>query len=107
MSPVRKSPSTDPPPLDEHMEDERSEVRPRLNPQILRARTITPPPLQPANPAPAMERGERIERKIRNLRLLTLQLTDADPAQRLVRLAILRRDEVLLDNLLEKLSADD
>lgn len=103
MSPVHKSPSTEPPPLDASMEEERSEVRPRLNPRLLRAATIRPPPPTP----PPIDRGERIERKIRNLRLLTLQLADADPAQRLVRLAILRRDETLLDSLLEKLASEE
>lgn len=106
MSAASMNPSSEPPPISEELEEERSEVRARVDPRLLRARTVPPPPPALGMPAPAVElvRGDRVERKIRSLRLLVLQRGEHDPAQRLVRLAIVRRDETLLDRLIEELA---
>ncbi len=76
-------------------EDERSEVRPRL----AAGRALAP---SAAGGHPA-ERGERVEGKIRQVQALLAQLPNADSRRRLVEVAILRRDEVLLDGLLIEL----
>ena len=50
------------------------------------------------------ERSERIEQKVRLAAVLVEQLPPSDPTARLLRTAITRRDEVLLDGLLSELS---
>ncbi len=74
-------------------DDERSEVRPRL---AVRRTSAT----WGAHPA---ERGERVDEKIRQIELLLTQVSPTDPRRRLIAVAILRRDEVLLDGLLADL----
>jgi hypothetical protein len=73
-------------------EDERSEVRPR--PPMAKSLTAAGYPAQ---------RGERVAQKIQAVQALLAQLPTTDPRRRLVEVAVLRRDEVLLDGLLVEL----
>jgi hypothetical protein len=51
----------------------------------------------------AIRRNERIEHKLRLSRILLQDLPASDARSRLLELAIMRRDEVLLDGVLELL----
>ena len=87
---ARRTPSV-PPLYDAVLDDERSAVRPR-----------TPRPSQRPSVSEQL-RGDRLERKVRLAIILQDTLPATDSRARLLRVAIVRRDEALLDGLLKEL----
>jgi hypothetical protein len=85
--------------------DEGSSVRPRFG----RPRQSSWPPLddgadeQPGALNDPTGRNGRIEQKVRVASLVLDELPPGDPSVRLLRIAIVRRDEVLLDGVLSEL----
>jgi len=85
--------------------DEGSSIRPRLG----RPRQSTWPPVdgeadeQPGALNDPTGRNGRIEQKVRVASLVLDDLAPNDPHVRLLRIAIIRRDEVLLDGVLTEL----
>jgi hypothetical protein len=78
--------------------DESSGIRPRLE------KTALPRSCGAAardeSLADLGERSGRIEQKVRVAALVLEELPPADPKARLLRMAVIRRDEVLIDRLL-------
>jgi hypothetical protein len=70
--------------------DEKSEIRSRL---------VADPPLVPHSVDDPVARGKRVAEKIQRAQALLVGLGESDARRRLLRIAILRRDEVLLDGL--------
>ncbi|MBN2195687.1 MAG: hypothetical protein JW751_22895 [Polyangiaceae bacterium] len=87
----RDNPSTPDPKTEAHDEG-RSEVR------YCAARRPTPSMVPSAQAT--LDRGVRIDAKIEQARIVLEELDPSDPRIRLLRLALIRRDEVLLDGLL-------
>ena len=85
--------------------DEGSSIRPRFG----RPRQSSWPPLddgadeQPGALSDPTGRNGRIEQKVRVASLVLDDLAPNDPHARLLRIAIIRRDEVLLDGVLSEL----
>ena len=98
MSPIRRSPPPSDPPLNDATFDEQSEVRPRLEPAPSGSARPT------AEDARA-SRAVRLELKLRMAKVLLADLAPLDDRGRLLRIAIVRRDEVLLDGILGALQA--
>jgi hypothetical protein len=76
-------------------DDERSEVRTAR--PVSKAASRSPSGTRPVT------RGERIEEKLRLAESLLAQLPESDSRVRLLRVAVVRRDEVLLDGILADL----
>ena len=100
---ARKTPTPTPADTFAELEHELSEVRAR--PNLRRPSSSSIPDVPGSSPrdsvgAAAVERGERIERKLRIAHALLDDLPPSDPRARLLRAAIIRRDEALLDGLL-------
>ncbi|MCA9626833.1 MAG: hypothetical protein KC766_04185 [Myxococcales bacterium] len=96
MSPVKK-PSTRP--SIGELEDEQSEVRAR----VTRSSTILPPalPPQPAQPIPSYGRDPaQLAEVLVQAKALLATLPLKDRRAQLLRLAIMRRDQILLEALL-------
>jgi len=84
--------------------DEGSSIRPRFG----RPRQSSWPPVddvdeQPGALSDPAGRNGRIEQKVRVASLVLDDLPPTDPSVRLLRIAIVRRDEVLLDGVLSEL----
>jgi hypothetical protein len=84
--------------------DEGSSVRPRFG----RPRQSSWPPLDDEDEQPGAlndptGRSGRIEQKVRVASLVLDDLPPNDPSVRLLRIAIMRRDEILLDGVLSEL----
>ena len=80
--------------------DNESAVRERSSP----AASATPPaPVVSAPPASAGSHRERLEAKLRTGRTLLATLAAGDDRARLLHVAIMRRDEALLDGVLAAL----
>ncbi len=84
--------------------DEGSSIRPRFG----RPRQSSWPPVDDADDLPGAlsdptGRSGRIEQKVRVASLVLDDLPPTDPSVRLLRIAIVRRDEVLLDGVLSEL----
>jgi hypothetical protein len=101
---------------DAEIEDERSSIRPRHQPVEAEQRVMAgaqsggasggrPRPRMPSQPGAAEQRVSRIDQKLRIAKILLDDLPADDPRARLLRTAIVRRDEVLLDGILEELQA--
>jgi hypothetical protein len=87
-------------------DDERSRVRPRAadtpageEPKV----GPSEPPRTRSSPAPTL--NERLEHKVQTAMALLAKLPPNDPRARLLHVAVLRRDEALLDGVLSELSA--
>ena len=99
MSPVRKNPSSNPPSrhLEPYVEndEERSAIRARV-------RKNTPPLGLPHSPldAPSVTQSSRLELKLSFAKLVLHDTPRSHERARLLRVAIIRRDETLLDELL-------
>jgi len=102
---------------DAEIEDERSSIRARHEPVEAEQRVMAqahgggasggrPRPRMPSQPpGEAEQRVSRIEQKLRIAKILLDDLPANDPRARLLRTAIVRRDKVLLDGILEELQA--
>ncbi len=111
-----RSPPPDAPVPDAEIEDERSSIRPRYAPVPSEQRVMAaqgrkasgerPRARMPSQPSgPVEERVPRVDQKIRIAKILFDQLPANSPRARLLRVAIVRRDEVLLDGILDELQA--
>jgi hypothetical protein len=103
------SSSQDRPPSDpprggdaEDYEDESTAVRPRVQTSPPRRARFQSGVWQSAD---STERGDRLEHKLRMAKALLDSLPRDHARARLLRIAIVRRDEVVLDGLLEDLGA--
>lgn len=109
-----RSPPPDAPVADADIEEERSSIRPRHKPVASEQRVMAQAPGSgstrgrrrvPSQPGTPDERVSRIDQKIRIARILLEDLPPEAPSARLLRVAVVRRDEVLLDGILEGLQA--
>ncbi len=109
-----RTPPPDAPVADAEIEDERSSIRPRYAPVPSEQRIMAQASgggsaggrrRMPSQPGTADERHSRIDQKIRIAKILLEDLPAGAPRARLLRVAIVRRDEVLLDGILEELQA--
>jgi len=126
MSPIRRSPPPSDPPLSDATFDEQSEVRPRIDPapsanptegrwphtgpsanptEGRRPHTVPSGSARSSAPDAGASRSLRLERKLRMAAVLLADLAPLDDRGRLLRIAIVRRDEVLLDGILGALQA--
>jgi hypothetical protein len=96
------------------MFDEQSEVRPRMDPAPAAppsegGRPHAGPSARPSarlsGDGEGASRALRLERKLRMAEVLLADLAPLDDRARLLRIAIVRRDEVLLDGILGALQA--
>jgi len=71
----------------------------------VRERSVPPPAVTPsaAPPVSASATRDRLDAKLRTGRAVLAQLPAADDRARLLHVAIMRRDEALLDGVLEAL----
>ena len=109
-----RTPPPDAPVADAEIEDERSSIRPRYAPVPSEQRVMaqaqgggSPGGRRriPSQPGTADERVSRIDQKIRIAKILLEDMPPDAPRARLLRVAIVRRDEVLLDGILDELEA--
>jgi hypothetical protein len=98
MSPRRLVPSPSSRPPAATADDERSTVRRRAS--------ATMPAVRPSVQPGADDRSVRVEGKVQRALELLAPAAPNDSRLRLVRLAALRRDEVLLDGLLAELEVE-
>jgi hypothetical protein len=91
-------------------EGEESAVRIRRAPADAREPEHTPLagdyPVSPSLADSAIQRSDRIQRKLRTAKILAESLPVNDPRARLLQMAIVRRDEVLLDGVFSALLGD-
>jgi hypothetical protein len=94
------------------MFDEQSEVRPRMDPapsarpsEGVRLHRGPSGSARPSAELASGSRALRLERKLRMAEVLLADLAPLDDRARLLRIAIVRRDEVLLDGILGALQA--
>lgn len=96
MSPSpRRTPPPDEPTSDAELDDERSTVRARVS----RASAVPPAPTPDRQ-----QRMGRIDLKVRMAEVLLQDLPPTEPKARLLRVAIVRRDETLIDAILAELA---
>lgn len=100
---ARNTPPPDEPTSDAELEDERSSIRPRVR------RPSTIPPSRESAPPPRGDadrrvRMGRIDLKVRMAEVLLQDLPAGEPQARLLRVAIVRRDETLIDAILAELA---
>jgi hypothetical protein len=93
---ARKHPST--PDLVAPLDDEGSVIRPRDGAESARPRQQTSPELR------ASSLDERLEQKVRLASALLRNMPPTDTRVRLLNIAIMRRDESLLDGVLAELN---
>ena len=87
-------------------DDERSRVRPRTPDTPSgeeRKAGVSGPPASGSSPAPSL--SQRLEHKVRLATALLEKLPANDPRARMLHVAVLRRDEALLDGVLSELNA--
>ncbi len=108
MSPsARSTPPPDEPTSDAELEDERSTIRTRVLrpsavPAAVEQRPHTPPSSHDSG-ARRLRLG-RIDLKVRIAQVLLEDLPPGEPQARLLRVAIVRRDETLIDAILAELA---
>lgn len=111
-----RTPPPDAPIADAEIEDERSSIRPRHQPVQAEQRLMAQasgggsaggrrPSSHPGHAGAADARVGRIDQKIRIAQILLSDMPADDPRARLLRVAIVRRDEVLIDAILEEMEA--
>lgn len=109
-----RTPPPDAPMADADIEDERSSVRARHAPVASEQRIMAQASgggaaggrrRLPSQPSTGDERVSRIDQKIRIAKILLEDLPADAPRARLLRVAVVRRDEVLLDGILDELEA--
>jgi hypothetical protein len=93
----KHSPPSEPPARDDASEEEESTaIRSRPQPVPTRRRRFQSGVWQSAS----ADRTERLEHKLRAARALLASLPPDHPRARLLRIALVRRDEVVLDGIL-------
>ncbi len=97
----RKQPPSEPPIADAEIED-RTAVRPRVQPPVSRRARHQ----SGVRPAPAPGELDRMSHKLARAKALLDKLPATHPRARLLRIAIVRRDEVVIDGILADLTND-
>lgn len=100
----QQRPPSDPPngQRAEDYEDEATDVRARMEPSRPRRVRYQSGVWQSAEPT---DKSERLEHKLKIAKALLASMPVAHPRARLLRIAIVRRDEVVLDGILSDLNA--